>query len=165
MATFGQLLGIWFSGDNLGATLGYLLAIICGVFILTELYTIITQKNEPDLVMMLLSGVLGGVVQGVTRDPLLAILVGLCWLMIFSVWTIRESPVWRELMIASLVSYVVVLIGRTVQRVMEMWVAYRGYDIETYTRWGLVFLGIFSFMYSLYCVSFSLVEDSSWFQD
>ncbi|MHA1171199.1 MAG: hypothetical protein ACTSQ3_03870, partial [Candidatus Heimdallarchaeota archaeon] len=72
MATFGQLLGIWFSGDNLGATLGYLLAIICGVFILTELYTIITQKNEPDLVMMLLAGVLGGVVQGVTRDPLLA---------------------------------------------------------------------------------------------
>lgn len=161
MATFGELLGIWFSGDNLGVTLGYLLAIICGVFILTELYTIITQKNEPDLVMMLLAGVFGGVVQGVTRDPLLAILVALCWLMIFSLWTIRESPVWRELMLASLISYIVVLIGRTVQRIMEMWVAYRGYDIETYARWGLtgqqwfgISWNIFIYVFFILCIIF-----------
>jgi Zn-dependent protease with chaperone function len=161
MASFGELLRTWFTPENLDATLGYLIAIVCGIFILTELYTIITQKNEPDLVMLLLAGVFGGVVQGVTQDPLLAILVGLCWLMIYSVWTIRESPVWRELMLASLISYIVVLIGRTIQRIMEMWVAYRGYNIETYTRWGLTgqqFFGIswniFIYIFFILCIIF-----------
>ncbi len=161
MATFSELLGIWFSSENLGSTLGYLLAIICGVFILTELYTIITQKNDPDLVMMLLAGVLGGIVQGITRDPLLAILVGLCWLMIYSVWTIRESPVWRELMLASLISYIVVLIGRTIQRVMEMYTL-RKYGENTILKiWGLTgqqFFGIswniFIYVFFILCIIF-----------
>lgn len=134
-----SIFSVWFDKAHLGYTLGYIIAIICGLIIITELYTIITQKTEPDLLMMLFSGVIGGVLQGITGDALLAILAGLCWLMFYSVWTIRESPVWRELMLASLISYIVILIGRIMKVVMD-WHAYnfvsRDFP-ELVTYWGL----------------------------
>ncbi|RLI64692.1 MAG: hypothetical protein DRO63_07330, partial [Candidatus Gerdarchaeota archaeon] len=77
---FMDVLSGWFSRENLPALTGYAIAIFCGIFMLTELYSILTQKNEPDLFMMLLAGVIGGLIQGITRDALLAILAALCWL-------------------------------------------------------------------------------------
>ncbi|NHJ86998.1 MAG: M48 family metalloprotease [Asgard group archaeon] len=159
--TFMDLLREWFSRDNLPNTLGYVVAIICAIIILTELYTVITQKNEPDFIYMLLAVVFAGIVQGLTADILLAVLVALCWLMLVSLWTIRESPVWRELMLSSLISYVIVLGGRIIQRVMETRVANRSYDILTYTKLGLtgqqwfgLSWNIFIYVFFILCIIF-----------
>ncbi len=111
---------LWFTSEYIGQTLGFIIAILVAIFMATELYSVLKHNNEPDLLMMLLTVLIGGLVQGFTADLLLAILSGLCWLMIYSVYTIRESPVWRELMIASLVSYLVVLAGRIMQFVIEL---------------------------------------------
>jgi Zn-dependent protease with chaperone function len=154
---------IWFSSENLSSTLGYLLAIICGIFLLTELYSIVTQKNEPDMAMLLFAGVLAGVLQGLTSDLLLSILTALCWIMLFSLWTIRESPVWRELMLASFISYVVVIVGRVVQIAMEMRAEARDYGTDgiPYTRWGLtgqqwfgISWNVFIYVFFLLCIIF-----------
>ena len=134
-----SIFSVWFDKEHLEFTIGYIIAIICGLVIITELYTIITQKTEPDLMFMLLAGVIGGVLQGLTGDELLAILAALCALMAYSVWTIRESPVWRELMIASFISYLVILAGRIIMVVCE-WHARTILQIEFYKEvvyWGL----------------------------
>lgn len=158
-----DLIRFWFSSENISSTLGYLLAIICGIFLLTELYSIITQKNEPDMAMLLLAGVLAGLIQGLTADLLLAILIALCWIMLFSLWTIRESPVWRELMLASFISYIVVIVGRTVQIAMEIRAEARGYGSDgiPYTRWGLtgqqwfgISWNVFIYVFFLLCIIF-----------
>ena len=119
----------WFSAENYPKTLGFLIAIFCGILMLTELYTVITQSASPDMLAILAAGVIGGLVQGFLADTLLSILVVLCGLMVFSVWTIRHSPVWRELMIASLVAYLVILAGRIIQVVTEL--------LNWSTIWGL----------------------------
>ena len=111
---------LWFTSEYIGQTLGFIIAILVAIFMATELYAVLKHNNEPDLLMMLLTVLISGLVQGFTADLLLAILSGLCWLMIYSVYTIRESPVWRELMIASLISYLVVLAGRIMQFVIEL---------------------------------------------
>ncbi len=154
---------LWFDADHYQYTLGYILAILCGIIMLTELYTIITQKTEPDLLMLLLGGVIGGVVQGLTGDLLLSILSALCWLMIFSVYTIRESPVWRELMLASLISYLVVLGGRIIQIVLE-WharVILNFTTPEEVPYWGLtgqqwfgIAWNVFIYVFFLLCIIF-----------
>jgi len=154
---------LWFDAEHYQNTLGFILAIICGIIMLTELYTIITQKTEPDLLMLLLGGVIGGLVQGFTGDLLLAILSALCWLMIFSVWTIRESPVWRELMLASLISYLVVLGGRIIQIVLE-WharVILNFTTPEEVPYWGLtgqqwfgIAWNVFIYVFFLLCIIF-----------
>jgi Zn-dependent protease with chaperone function len=167
IATIMDSLRSWFSSENLPSTLGYVLAIVCGIFLLTELYSIITQKNEPDLAMILLAGVLGGVIQGVTTDVLLSILTVLCWIMIYSLWTIRESPVWRELMLASLVSYLFVLVGRALQVAIEMRTAYYermfpGYEIEfnwlglglSGQQWFGISWNLFIYVFFLLCIIF-----------
>ncbi|MHA1212551.1 MAG: M48 family metallopeptidase, partial [Candidatus Heimdallarchaeota archaeon] len=124
-------------------------------------FTVITQKNEPDLIMLLLAGVIGGVLQGYSRDPLLAILAALCWIMIYSLWTIRESPVWRELMLASLISYFIVLGGRVIQFVLETWADHKGYDPNVYTRWGMtgqqwfgIAWNVFMYVFFIMCIIF-----------
>ncbi|TFF83899.1 hypothetical protein EU523_01980, partial [Candidatus Heimdallarchaeota archaeon] len=151
---FSNILGL-FDKDHYASTLGYLVAIICGIIILTELYTVIKQKSDPDFLFMLLTGVIAGLVQGLTQDLLLALLSGLCWLMVVSVWTIRESPVWRELMLASLISYFVVLSGRIIQVVIE-----RLYGV-TGTVWGLtgqqwfgIGWNIFIYVFFIMCIIF-----------
>ncbi|MHA1739011.1 MAG: M48 family metallopeptidase [Candidatus Heimdallarchaeota archaeon] len=111
---------LWFTSEYIGQTLGFIIAILVALFMATELYSVLRHNNEPDLLMMLLTVLISGLVQGFTADLLLAILSGLCWLMIYSVYTIRESPVWRELMIASLISYLVILAGRIMQFVIEL---------------------------------------------
>ncbi|NHJ41447.1 MAG: hypothetical protein FK731_15560, partial [Asgard group archaeon] len=163
LAAIMDLIRIWFSSENISSTLGYLLAIICGIFLLTEVYSIITQKNEPDMAMLLFAGVLAGIIQGLTTDLLLAILTALCWIMLFSLWTIRESPVWRELMLASFISYIVVIVGRTLQIAMEMRAEARGYGTDgiLYTRWGLtgqqwfgISWNVFIHVFFLLCIIF-----------
>ncbi|MBN1327926.1 MAG: M48 family metalloprotease [Candidatus Heimdallarchaeota archaeon] len=161
LASLMDILRSWFSTENLPKTIGFIIAIICGIFILTELYTVITQKNEPDLIMLMLGGVIGGLIQGFLSDPLLAILAALCWFMIFSLWTIRESPVWRELMLASLISYFVILGGRIIQVVLTTWAEYKGYDPTTYTRWGLtgqqwfgIGWNVFIYVFFIMCIIF-----------
>ncbi|HUT82446.1 MAG TPA: M48 family metalloprotease [Candidatus Bathyarchaeia archaeon] len=161
LASLMDILRVWFQAENLPKTIGFLIAIICGIFILTELYTVITQKNEPDLIMLLLGGVIGGLIQGFLNDPLLAILAALCWFMIFSLWTIRESPVWRELMLASLISYFVILGGRIIQVVLTTWAEHKGYDPTTYTRWGLtgqqwfgIGWNVFIYVFFIMCIIF-----------
>ncbi|MHA1155554.1 MAG: M48 family metallopeptidase, partial [Candidatus Heimdallarchaeota archaeon] len=154
---------LWFDAEHYQYTLGFILAILCGIIMLTELYTIITQKTEPDLLMLLLGGVIGGLVQGFTGDLLLSILSALCWLMIFSVWTIRESPVWRELMLASLISYLVVLSGRIIQIVLE-WharVILNFTTPEEVPYWGLtgqqwfgIAWNVFIYVFFLLCIIF-----------
>ncbi|MHA1558070.1 MAG: hypothetical protein ACTSPM_14205, partial [Candidatus Heimdallarchaeota archaeon] len=154
---------LWFDAEHYQYTLGFILAILCGIIMLTELYTIITQKTEPDLLMLLLGGVIGGLVQGFTGDLLLSILSALCWLMIFSVWTIRESPVWRELMLASLISYLVVLGGRIIQIVLE-WharVILNFTTPEEVPYWGLtgqqwfgIAWNVFIYVFFLLCIIF-----------
>ncbi|MHA1638987.1 MAG: M48 family metallopeptidase [Candidatus Heimdallarchaeota archaeon] len=161
---FMDVLSGWFSRENLPALTGYAIAIFCGIFMLTELYSILTQKNEPDLFMMLLAGVIGGLIQGITRDALLAILAALCWLMIYSLWTIRQSPVWRELMLASLISYMVVLGGRFIMVVLE-WHARTHFPWVTHPEqvpyWGLtgqqwfgISWNIFIYIFIILCLIF-----------
>ncbi|MGC9779021.1 MAG: M48 family metalloprotease [Candidatus Heimdallarchaeota archaeon] len=162
LAAFTDVLRDWFSTENLPATLGFIIAIFCGIFLLTELYTVITQKNEPDLVMMLLGGVIGGLIQGFTQDALLAILAALCWLMIFSLWVIRESPVWRELMLASLISYVVVLAGRIMQFVMETYSKFHfdgdegAFTLGAFNgqQWFGLAWNVFIYVFFLLCIIF-----------
>ena len=146
---------LWFSSEYISQTLGFILALVVAIFMATELYSVLKHNNEPDLLMMLLTLLIGGIVQGVTGDLLLAILAGLCWLMIYSVYTIRESPVWRELMLASLISYLVILAGRIMQVVIE---AVRG---EEGTLWGLTgqqYFGIawnvFIYIFLILCLIF-----------
>jgi len=161
---FMDVVTSWFSRDNLPALVGYAIAIFCGIFMLTELYSIITQKNEPDLFMMLLAGVIGGLIQGISRDALLAILAALCWLMIYSLWTIRQSPVWRELMLASLISYIVVLAGRFIMVFLE-WHARTHFPYVTHPEqvpyWGLtgqqwfgISWNIFIYVFIILCLIF-----------
>ena len=161
--TFMDTISLWFNAEHIQNTLGFIVAIICGIIILTELYTVITQKTEPDLLMLLLGGLIGGLVQGFTADLLLAILSALCWLMIFSVWTIRESPVWRELMLASLISYLVVLGGRIIQTILE-WharVILNYPNPEEVPYWGLtgqqwfgIAWNVFIYVFFLLCIIF-----------
>jgi Zn-dependent protease with chaperone function len=154
---------IWFNASNYERTIGFLIAIICAIFMLTELYTIIRQKTEPDMFIILAAGFVGGILQGITKDELLAILTALCSIMIYSVWAIRESPVWRELMLASLLSYIVILGGRIIQVVVE-WHARTILQAENYaevTYWGLtgqqwfgIAWNIFIYIFFVLCLIF-----------
>ncbi|MBD3192355.1 MAG: M48 family metalloprotease [Candidatus Heimdallarchaeota archaeon] len=144
---------IWFSAENYQKTIGFIIAIFCFLLLLTELYTVIRQKESPDMAIILSAGVLAGLVQGFTADVLLAILVLLCCLMVYSVWSIRQSPVWRELMIASLISYSVILVGRIIQVITELknWASIWGL---TGQQWFGIAWNSFIYVFFIMCIIF-----------
>ncbi|MCK4844226.1 MAG: M48 family metalloprotease [Candidatus Heimdallarchaeota archaeon] len=120
-----QLWDIIKSDPNVG--IGILIALVGIFFLVTELKTKIQHGSTSENLMLALIGITFGLVLIFWSDWLMAIALSLFVLAVYQTYQLRESPVWRELMIISMVTYLVFLVGTILDKV---------FDNKIYSGWA-----------------------------
>ncbi len=109
-----------FFQDNLVLGLGIIITIIFLYVFLSEFRGYLRNKGSPDGLVLSFAILLTGITMVISQDALLAILLGIMVLMVHQTYSLRDTPVWRELMIASTATYGFILGGKILQ-IIYIW--------------------------------------------
>ncbi|MHA1686031.1 MAG: M48 family metalloprotease [Candidatus Heimdallarchaeaceae archaeon] len=110
---------------NIG--IGIVISTLAVIFLLSEIKIKIQHGTTSENLMLSLIGLTFGLVLIFWSNWLMAIALSLFVLAVYQTYQLRESPVWRELMITSTATYLVFLIGTILSQVT---------DNETYSGWA-----------------------------
>ena len=113
--------------------LGIVLAVLGLFFLISEIRTKIKYGTTSENLMLAFIALTFGLVLVLITKWLLAIALSFFVLAIYQTIQLRESPVWRELMIVSVVTYLVFLIGTVGDYVFEV---VTGEKNEIFTGWA-----------------------------
>ncbi|MFW9851946.1 MAG: M48 family metalloprotease [Candidatus Thorarchaeota archaeon] len=128
-------LEIWTRIQNWDITtiLGIVLAVIGLFFLVNEIRTKIKYGTTSENLMLAFIALTFGLVLVLITKWLLAIALSFFVLAVYQTIQLRESPVWRELMIVSVVTYLVFLVGTVGDYIFEK---VTGESNEIFTGWA-----------------------------
>ncbi len=106
-----------FFQDNLVLGLGIIISTVFFYVFLSELRGYLRNKGSSDGVVLSFATLLTGITMVISQDALLAVLLGIMVLMVHQTYSLRDTPVWKELMIASTATYGFILAGKILQMV------------------------------------------------
>ncbi len=106
-----------FFQDNLVLGLGIIISIVFFYVFVSEFRGYLRNKGSSDGVVLSFATLLAGITMIISQDALLAILLGIMVLMVHQTYSLRDTPVWRELMIASTATYGFILGGKILQMI------------------------------------------------
>ena len=113
--------------------IGILIALLGLIFLISEITTKIRHGTTSENLMLAFIGLTFGLVLIFLSNWLIAIALSLFVLAVYQTYVLRESPVWRELMIISVVTYFVFLVGTVGDKV---WQLVTGEKNELFTGWA-----------------------------
>jgi Zn-dependent protease with chaperone function len=113
--------------------LGIVLAVIGLFFLISEIRTKIKYGTTSENLMLAFIALTFGLVLVLITKWLLAIALSFFVLAVYQTIQLRESPVWRELMIVSVVTYFVFLVGTVGDYIFEV---VTGEKNEIFTGWA-----------------------------
>ncbi len=115
---FNIIRSIWiYLQQNTVIGIGILLFIFGFIMFLSALRVKLQRGgDEADLVLSLAIFVTGGLMTAF-NDVLIGVLTGIMIIMIHQTYKLRDTPVWRELMIASTVTYGFIFLGKVIQMI------------------------------------------------
>ncbi|MHA1868369.1 MAG: M48 family metalloprotease [Candidatus Heimdallarchaeaceae archaeon] len=113
--------------------LGLLIALIGFVFLISEIYTKLKHDTTSENMVLSTIGLTFGLILFFLQDWLIAIAFSFFILAVYQTWQLRESPVWRELMITSVATYFVFLVGTVADKIYEI---VKGEETEIFTGWA-----------------------------
>ncbi|MHA1304921.1 MAG: M48 family metalloprotease [Candidatus Heimdallarchaeaceae archaeon] len=113
--------------------LGTIISAISLFLLLSELYTKIKHGTTSENMVLSFIGLTFGLILVFLQDWLIAIALSFFVLALYQTWQLRESPVWRELMITSVATYFVFLAGTVADKVYEI---IKGEETEIFTGWA-----------------------------
>ncbi|OLS31329.1 MAG: Protease HtpX [Candidatus Heimdallarchaeota archaeon AB_125] len=116
---------------NIG--IGILIALLGLIFLISEIVTKIRHGTTSENLMLAFIALTFGLVLIFLSNWLIAIALSLFVLAVYQTYVLRESPVWRELMIISVVTYFVFLVGTVGDKV---WQLVTGEKNELFTGWA-----------------------------
>ena len=105
---------------NVTVILGLVITVLGLFFLISEIRTKIKHGTTSENLMLASIAITFGLVLFFLEHWLLAIALSLFVLAIYQTYQLRHSPVWRELMIISLVTYFVFLVGTVGDKVWEL---------------------------------------------
>ena len=120
-------------GGNITLILGILITAVGLFFLLSEIRTKIKHGATSENLMLASIAITFGVVLFFLEQWLLGIALSLFVLAIYQTYQLRHSPVWRELMIISLVTYFVFLVGTMGDKIWEL---VKHEKTEIFTGWA-----------------------------
>ncbi len=133
--TINDLLNIiwaYITSDN-RILIGSIISLIALVILISELFTKIKHGTTIENIVLALIGLLFGLTLVFLKDWLIAIALSFFILALYQTFQLRESPVWRELMITSVVTYAVFLAGTIADKVYFL---IKGEKTQIYTGWA-----------------------------
>ena len=92
---------------------------ICIFFLLSELFVYFRNKSSSDKIVMWSAGILAGVLLIIFQDPLLGAFSAIAAFALWQAYELKDVPVWGRLMIASTISYLVIVGGKVAQLVFN----------------------------------------------
>lgn len=107
--------------------IGIVIALISLLFLISEIKIKIKHGTTSENLMLSFIGLTFGLVLIFWGNWLMAIALSLFVLAVYQTYQLRESPVWRELMIISTVTYFVFLVGTILTQIL---------DSEIYSGWA-----------------------------
>ena len=99
---------------------GIIIAILGLLFLISEIKTKIQHGTTSENLMLAFIGLTFGLVLIFMSAWVLAIALSFFVLAVYQTYQLRESPVWRELMITSVATYLVLLVGSVGDKIYEM---------------------------------------------
>ena len=135
MSATDYFLDIWnkLLGGDITIIVGILIALLGLLFLVTEIRTKIRHGTTSENMMLALIGLTFGLVLILMNAWLIAIALSFFVLAVYQTYQLRESPVWRELMITSVATYFVFLIGTVGDKIQFL---VTGEDNEIFTGWA-----------------------------
>ena len=100
--------------------IGLVIAVLGLLFLISEIKTKIQHGTTSENLMLAFIGLTFGLVLVFMSAWVLAIALSFFVLAIYQTYQLRESPVWRELMITSVATYFVLLVGAVGDKIFEM---------------------------------------------
>jgi len=125
------LWGLIKNDPNIG--IGILIALLGLVFLISEIVTKVRHGTTSENLMLAFIALTFGLVLIFLSNWLIAIALGLFVLAVYQTYMLRESPVWRELMIISVVTYFIFLVGTVGDKIWEL---VTGEKNELFTGWA-----------------------------
>ncbi len=135
MTAADYFLDIWnkLLGGDATIIIGILIALLGLLFLVTEIRTKIRHGTTSENMMLALIGLTFGLVLILMSAWLLAIALSFFVLAIYQTYQLRESPVWRELMITSVATYFVFLVGTVGDKIYFL---IKNEETEIFTGWA-----------------------------
>jgi Zn-dependent protease with chaperone function len=135
MSAADYFLDIWnkLLGGDATIIIGILIALLGLLFLVTEIRTKIKHGTTSENMMLAFIGLTFGLVLILMSAWLLAIALSFFVLAVYQTYQLRESPVWRELMITSVATYFVFLVGTVGDKIYFL---VTNEETEIFTGWA-----------------------------
>ena len=113
---------IWnkISSFDITVIIGLVIALLGLLFLISEIKTKIQHGTTSENLMLAFIGLTFGLVLVFLSAWVLAVALSFFVLALYQTYQLRESPVWRELMITSVATYFVLLVGTVGDKIYEM---------------------------------------------
>lgn len=118
---------IEFAKNYATISIGLIIAAIGLILLISEVITKIKHGTATENIVLSLIGLTFGLVLVLLQDWLMGIAIVMFVLAAYETYELRESPVWRELMITSLITYFIFLVGTILAKV---------FNEERFTGWA-----------------------------
>ena len=135
MSAVDYFLDIWnkLLGGDVTIIIGILIALLGLLFLVTEIRTKIKHGTTSENMMLALIALTFGLVLILMSAWLLAIALSFFVLAVYQTYQLRESPVWRELMLTSVATYFVFLVGTVGDKIYFL---VTNEETEIFTGWA-----------------------------
>lgn len=110
---------IEFFSTHVSRSLGLLVFLVAGYLAFSEFRVYRKHNTSLEQFVLWLMATIGGLVTFVFNDIVLGFLLAITVLMVYETYELRDAPVWGKLMLATTASYMVILVGKITQMIVN----------------------------------------------
>jgi Zn-dependent protease with chaperone function len=132
--------------DNISRIIGLIAFLITGFLTLSEYKVYRKYNTSPEQFVLWLTFAVGSLTIAIFNDFVLGFLLGITILMVYETYQLRDAPVWGKLMLATTVSYMVILFGKIGQMVFDYITQNPGEDERIFATSFNIFIFVFFIM-------------------